>query len=97
MTDQQLNDLIEALRQKALGNIVEKTIENYTTENGKNELTNKTITRIKNDIDTQACIKLIDIELKRREIERGNDNLEKMTDQELEQEKQRLLRELSIE
>lgn len=97
MTDQQLNDLIEALRQKALGNIVEKTIENYTTENGKNELTNKTITKIKNDIDTQACIKLIDIELKRREIERGNDNLEKMTDQELEQEKQRLLRELSIE
>lgn len=97
MTDQQLNDLIEALRQKALGNIVEKTIENYTTENGKNELTNKTITKIKNDIDTQACIKLIDIELKRREIERENDNLEKMTDQELEQEKQRLLRELSIE
>lgn len=97
MTDQQLNDLIEALRQKALGNIVEKTIENYTTENGKNELTNKTITKIKNDIDTQACIKLIDIELKRREIERENDNLEKMTDDELEQEKQRLLRELSIE
>lgn len=96
MTDEQLDEIIEKLREKALGNVIENVVETYKkNENGKLVLDNKTLKKIKNEIDTQACIKLIDIELKRREIENKND-YNKLTDEELEEEKQRLLRELQI-
>lgn len=96
MTDEQLDEIIEKLREKALGNVIENVVETYKkNENGKLVLDNKTMKKIKNEIDTQACIKLIDIELKRREIENKND-YEKLTDEELEREKIRLLKELEL-
>ena len=55
---------------------------------------NKTIKKIQNDIDTQACIKLIDLELKRREIERELNPYEQLNDEELQREKKRLFKEL---
>lgn len=96
MTDEQLDEIIEKLREKALGNVIENVVETYKkNENGKLVLDNKTMKKIKNEIDTQACIKLIDIELKRREIDNKND-YQKLTDEELEAEKQRLLQELQL-
>ena len=96
MTDEQLDEIIEKLREKALGNVIENVVETYKkNENGKLVLDNKTLKKIKNEIDTQACIKLIDIELKRREIDNKND-YQKLTDEELEAEKQRLLQELQL-
>ena len=50
-----------------------------------------------NDIDTSACIKLIDLELKRREIERDKEPYADLSDEELEQERQRLLAELQTQ
>lgn len=95
MSDEEFNEIIEKLKEKALGNVIENVVETYKkNENGKMILDNKTIKKIKNEIDTQACIKLIDIELKRREIERTQNIYENMSDEELENEKQRLLKEL---
>lgn len=95
MSDEEFNEIIEKLKEKALGNVIENVVETYKkNENGKMILDNKTIKKIKNEIDTQACIKLIDIELKRREIERTQNIYENMSDEELENEKQRLIKEL---
>ena len=60
-------------------------------------LDNKTIKKIKNEIDTQACIKLIDIELKRREMERKVNAYDNMSEEELEEEKQKLINQLKAE
>lgn len=96
MSDNELNKLIEALKEKALGNIITQTIEQYKKDDKGNDiLSDRTIKKIANDIDTQACIKLIDIELKRRELEAKNE-FEALTDEQLEQEKQRLLKELAF-
>ena len=98
MTDAEFNSLIDALKQKALGNVIENVVETYKkNEDGDLVLDNKTLKKIKNEIDTQACIKLIDIELKRREMERNNNDFEKMSDEELELKKQELIRELKLE
>lgn len=95
MDDQEFNALIEALKTKALGNVVTTTIEQYKKDNEGNDiLSDRTIKKIMNDIDTQACIKLIDIELKRRELERNTDPYAELSDEELEQERQRMLAEL---
>lgn len=97
MLDEELDELIEALKQKALGNIVTQTIEQFKKDdNGNDILSDRTIKKIANDIDTQACIKLIDIELKRREFDKNKDYYENLTDEQLEQEKQRLLKELAF-
>lgn len=97
MRDEELNELINALKEKALGNIITQTIEQYKKdEQGNDVLSDRTIKKIANDIDTQACIKLIDIELKRRELEKNQDKYENLTDEELEAEKQRLLKELAF-
>lgn len=96
MTDAEFNQLIDKLREKALGNTIQTIIEQYSTnEKGEQKLDNRTLKKIVNDIDTQACIKLIDLELKRREIERNRDWLEEMTDEELELERIRLIKELA--
>lgn len=96
MDDQEFNALIEALKTKALGNVVTTTIEQYKKDNEGNDiLSDRTIKKILNDIDTQACIKLIDIELKRREIEKDREPYAELNDEELEQERQRLLAELN--
>lgn len=95
MTDEEFQSLINALKQKALGNAIEQVVETWKkNDKGKMELTDKTVKKIMNDIDTQASIKLIDIELKRREIEQNRSMYDEMTDEQLEQEKQRLLKEL---
>lgn len=97
MDDNQFNALINALKEKALGNVIENIIETYhLTKEGIEELDSKTIKRIKNDIDTQACIKLIDIELKRRELEKDEkeEEFEKMTDDELLAEAERIFKQL---
>ena len=97
MDDNQFNALINALKEKALGNVIENIIETYhLTEEGIEELDSKTIKRIKNDIDTQACIKLIDIELKRRELEKDekDEEFEKMTNDELLAEAERIYKQL---
>ena len=97
MDDNQFNALINALKEKALGNVIENVIETYhLTEEGIEELDSKTIKRIKNDIDTQACIKLIDIELKRRELEKDekDEEFEKMTNDELLAEAERIYKQL---
>ena len=97
MDDNQFNALINALKEKALGNVIENVIETYhLTEEGIEELDSKTIKRIKNDIDTQACIKLIDIELKRRELEKDekDQEFEKMTNDELLAEAERIYKQL---
>lgn len=97
MPDEELNKLINALKEKALGNIIITTIEQYKKdEQGNDILSDRTIKKIANDIDTQACIKLIDIELKRRELEKNKNIYDDMTDEQLEEEKQRLLKELAF-
>ena len=58
---------------------------------------NKALKKIKNEIDTQACIKLIDIELKRREMERKVNAYDNMSEEELEEEKQKLINQLKAE
>ena len=60
-------------------------------------LDNKTLKKIKNEIDTQACIKLIDIELKRREMERNVNEFDNLSDEELERRKQELISKLKQE
>lgn len=98
MLDEEFDKLIDALKSKALGNVVENVVETYKkNEDGKMILDNKTIKKIKNEIDTQACIKLIDIELKRREMERKVNQFDNMSDEQLEEEKQKLIAELKAE
>ena len=94
MNEKDFDKIINALKIKALGNVITITTEEYKEESGQKELKNKTIKKIQNDIDTQACIKLIDLELKRREIERENNPYDNLSDKELEQEKKRLFKEL---
>ena len=93
MTDEELNEIINALKKKALGNTIETTTEQYekNKDTKKMELVDKTIKKVQNDIDTQACIKLIDIEYKKRELEKPTNEYENMTDEQLRIEKQRLL------
>jgi hypothetical protein len=98
MLDEEFDNLINALKTKALGNVVENVVETYKkNEDGKMILDNKTIKKIKNEIDTQACIKLIDIELKRREMERKVNAYDNMSEEELEEEKQKLINQLKAE
>lgn len=98
MTDEEFNKLIDALKQKALGNVIENVVETYKkNEEGKMVLDNKTLKKIKNEIDTQACIKLIDIELKRREMERNFNEFDNLSDEELEAKKQELISKLKQE
>lgn len=98
MTDEEFNKLIDALKQKALGNVIENVVETYKkNEDGKMILDNKTLKKIKNEIDTQACIKLIDIELKRREMERNVNEFDNLSDEELERRKQELISKLKQE
>lgn len=98
MTDEEFNKLIDALKQKALGNVIENVVETYKkNEDGKMILDNKTLKKIKNEIDTQACIKLIDIELKRREMERNINEFDNLSDEELERRKQELISKLKQE
>ena len=63
-------------------------------ETGKMKITGKVVKKISYDIDTQACIKLIDLELKQRELDKNLDKYSHMSDEELQAEKMRLLREL---
>ena len=98
MTNEQFDEILEKLREKALGNTIENIVETYKkNEDGKLVLDNKTLKKIKNEIDTQACIKLIDIELKKRELEREMNPLEQLSDEELEHEKQRIIAELKTQ
>ena len=96
MTNEEFEKLTKALETKALGNTIEQTTETWEKDNetGKMKLTGKIVKKISYDIDTQACIKLIDLELKRRELEKNQDIYETMSDEELQAEKQRLLQEL---
>ena len=96
MTDPEFETLTEALKTKALGNTIEQTTETWEKDKdtGKMKITGKVIKKISYDIDTQACIKLIDLELKRREIEKNQNIYEQMSDEELQEEKRRLLLEL---
>lgn len=58
-----MNDLIEALRKKALGNEITTLTKEYAeNEKGKLVLVKQTQKTTKNDIDTQALLKLIEIE-----------------------------------
>ncbi len=90
-----LDKLLKALEIKALGNEITTTKEE-TLINDKGEQNGKKITKttIKNDIDTSACIKLIDIELKKQESEK--ERLQSMSDEELIAMAKKLARELSI-
>lgn len=95
MTNEQFDEILEKLREKALGNTIENVVETYKKNaDGDLVLDNKTLKKIKNEIDTQACIKLIDIELKKRELEKELNPLEKLSDEELERRKQNLIAEL---
>lgn len=96
MTDQEFNLIIDKLKEKAVGNVIENVVETYKQdEKGKQTLENRVVKKIFNEIDTQACIKLIDIELKRREIEKSE--YETMSDEELEKRRQELIEELKNE
>lgn len=96
MTDQEFNLIIDKLKEKAVGNVIENVVETYRQdEKGKQTLENRVVKKIFNEIDTQACIKLIDIELKRREIEKSE--YETMSDEELEKRRQELIEELKNE
>lgn len=100
MTDEEYNNLLEALKSKALGNESETTTEIYERdkETGKMKLHSKKTIRTKNEIDTSACVKMIDIETKRREKEESKEtDYNSWTDEELEAEKQRLLKQLKEE
>ena len=101
MPDEEFNQLLEALKSKALGNEQETTTETYERdkETGKMKLASKKTIKTKNEIDTQACVKIIDIETKRREkeAELNKTGIEAMSDEELEAEKQRLLKMLESE
>lgn len=96
MSEEEFNNLLKALNDKALGNTIETSTETWELdkETKKMKLVGKTTKKISYDIDTQACIKLIDLELKRRELDRNQDKYSQMSDEELEKEKIRLLKEL---
>ena len=96
MTNEEFDELTNALKTKALGNTIEQTTETWEKdkETNKMKLTGKVVKKISYDIDTQACIKLIDLELKQRELEKNQDIYSQMSDEELQAEKMRLLREL---
>lgn len=96
MTNEEFEELTNALKTKALGNTIEQTTETWEKDKdtGKMKITGKVIKKISYDIDTQACIKLIDLELKQRELDKNLDKYSQMTDEELQAEKMRLLREL---
>ena len=96
MTSEEFEELTNALKTKALGNTIEQTTETWEKdkETGKMKITGKVVKKISYDIDTQACIKLIDLELKQRELDKNLDKYSQMTDEELQDEKIRLLREL---
>lgn len=96
MLDEEFKELIDALKTKALGNTIEQTTETWEKDKDTNKmkLTGKVVKKISYDIDTQACIKLIDIELKQRELDKNQDKYSQMSDEELQAEKIRLLKEL---
>ncbi len=96
MSEEEFSELLKALNTKALGNTIEVATETWERdkETGKEILTGRVVKKTTFDIDTQACIKLIDIEMKRREQEKEFNPYEKLTDEQLEAEKQRLLKEL---
>lgn len=83
------NDLIRALTKKALGNeIVIITEEQIFDEEGKPiGKPKKTIKTTKNDIDTSACLKLLDIEERKREGEK----ITNLSDDELQKKKEQLI------
>lgn len=79
------DDLITALTKKALGNEITIITEEKTfDENGK-LLGNpkKTIKSTKNDIDTSACLKLLEIEERKRECQK----IANLSDEELQKRK----------
>lgn len=96
MTNEEFEELTNALKTKALGNTIEQTTETWEKDKdtGKMKITGKVVKKISYDIDTQACIKLIDLELKQRELDKNFDKYSQMTDEELQAEKMRLLKEL---
>ena len=96
MTNEEFEELTKALKTKALGNTIEQTTETWEKDKdtGKMKITGKVVKKISYDIDTQACIKLIDLELKQRELDKNLDKYSHMSDEELQAEKMRLLREL---
>ena len=96
MTNEEFEELTNALKTKALGNTIEQTTETWEKDKdtGKMKITGKVVKKISYDIDTQACIKLIDLELKQRELDKNLDKYSHMSDEELQAEKMRLLREL---
>lgn len=78
------SELIEALRKKALGNEITTINEEYgQNEKGELILVKKTQKTTKNDIDTTALIKLLEIEEKKHEDELNE--LRNKTDAELEE------------
>ena len=84
------DDLINALTKKALGNEItiiteEQTFDEEGKPTGKPK---KTIKTTKNDIDTSACLKLLDIEERKREGEK----IEKLSDDELQKIKKQLIK-----
>jgi hypothetical protein len=99
MLDEEFKELIDALKTKALGNTIEQTTETWEKDKDTNKmkLTGKVVKKISYDIDTQACIKLIDIELKQRELDKSQDKYSQMSDEELQAEKTRLLKKLHEE
>lgn len=94
MTNEEFEKITKALEEKALGNTIEQTTETWEKDKdtGKMKITSKVVKKISYDIDTQACIKLIDLELKQREMRQNENQFEQMTDKELEKEKIRLLK-----
>lgn len=99
MLDEEFNQLLNALKTKALGNTIEQTTETWEKdkETNKMKLTGKITKKISYDIDTQACIKLVDLELKQRELDKNQDKYSQMSDEELQAEKIRLLKLLKEE
>lgn len=76
--------LIEALRKKALGNEITTIVEDFAeNEKGKLVSVKKQQKTTKNDIDTQALLKLI--ELEEKEEQKEFDALKELSDEELRQ------------
>lgn len=79
-----IEEYISALKKKALGNEITTVVEDFVeNDKGKLELVKKTQKTTKNDIDTQALLKLIEIEEKQKQTE--FDELKNLSDDELQQ------------